>query len=142
MVGTALVPTVVMVITGITISNFFWRKIFWKSIRSGSSISISQNSNISCVDNSKRRLCYTGISQQASSIISSSRRIGLFAKLPVVLEEVSGWFTKREIDPFQSPINNVINLSADYFSEGFDYHKIGCFRATSPCLFFNDLNFQ
>ena len=73
---------------------------------------------------------HISILQQASSFNPSSRRKGSLSNYQLSRKKWSRWSTKKEIDPFQRSINDVINLLADSFSEGYEYRTIGCFRSS------------
>ena len=73
---------------------------------------------------------HTGILQQASSFNSSPRRKGSLSNYQLSRKKWSRWCTRQEIGSFQCPINDVINLLADCFSEGYEYCTVGCFRSS------------
>ena len=77
-----------------------------------------------------RQLCHTGISQQAFSFKLSLRKKGSLSNYQLSRKKWSRWCTIEEIDTFRCPINDVINLLADCFSEGYEYRTIRCFRSS------------
>ena len=145
MTGPALVSRFTKVIKAITIA---WERGYrkaWKFIKKRlHCIRFIYNINISCVDYYRRKLCHTDISQQASSLISSSRRESPLSNYPSSWKKWSRWCTRQEIYPFYKILSKTFHRS------------IGCFKSSiSAChahidekpvghqlFLLNDRNFQ
>ena len=95
------------------------KRVTEKSIRLGPPTSGKQISSVSGLDGFRQLLATEGISEQAARLISNCRRTGT----------TFSWCCQRKVDPFQCPLNFVLDYLADLFAKDFEYRSINVHRS-------------
>ena len=75
-----------------------------------------------------------GISQQSANLISKSWRTGTRTAYNSAWNKWSSWCTERDIDPFQSPVEPVIDYLTSLFQAGYEYNTINGARSAISSL--------
>ena len=94
-----------------------------------SSINSEQVSNTSDLDNFRKRLSETGISESAARLISNTRRPGSASKYNSSWGKCAGWCSEEKIDPFRCNVKKILDYLAYLSENGFQYRTIGCHRS-------------
>lgn len=87
---------------------------------------LSQNSGL---DGFREKLQAERISQKTASLITASRRRGKTSHYESVWCKWSGWCDRKQVDPFRSTVNSVLEFLSDMFDEGFEYNTIAGYRS-------------
>ena len=70
-----------------------------------------------------------GISENASHIITNSRRKGTLSNYESAWRKWASWCLERKIDPFQTPVKDIIEYLTSLFNYGNEYRTINLHRS-------------
>ena len=77
----------------------------------------------------RKRLVSEGVPKRAAQLISNARSEGTKSNYESAWTAFNSWCGRRKINPFQSPIQAVLDFLADLFDQGLEYRTIGCYRS-------------
>ena len=76
----------------------------------------------------RKTLLCEGILENASHIITNSRRKSTLSSYESVSRKWSSWCLERKIDPFQAPVKDIIEYLTSLFNYGNEYRTINLHR--------------
>ena len=88
-----------------------------------------QNTSASGLGSFREKLSSEGLSEQAISLISDSRRKGTILHYESSWGKWYSWCSERSLDPFRCDINPVLDFLADLFQKGLEYNTICSYRS-------------
>ena len=88
-----------------------------------------QNTSVSGLGSFREKLSSEGLSEQAISLISDSRRKGTIRHYESSWGKWYSWCSERSLDPFRCDINSVIEFLTDLFQKGLEYNTICGYRS-------------
>ena len=108
-----------------------WRRVLLKNPKGGNSSPCpKQNFKISGMGGLRARLQKEGISREASNLSIKSRRSSSNSNHESAWGKWAGRCAEREIDPFCSNINQILEFLSQLFQNGLQYRTINNSRST------------
>jgi len=86
-------------------------------------------SSTSGLDSLRGKLQAEGVSEKAPNLITDSRREGTKSHYESSWRKWSSWCSKKQIDPFRSPITFVLEFLSDLFDQGLEYQTNAGYRS-------------
>ena len=77
----------------------------------------------------RAKLAKEGFSQKVSDILLSSWRKKTASQYESAWKAWSGWCSEREINPFSTTLENILEFLADLFYKGFKFRTLGVYRS-------------
>ena len=81
------------------------------------------------LENFRNSLQMEGISNRAATLISQARREGSLANYESSFQKWTSWCHRDKVDPFQAPLNKILDFLADLFDKGYQYRTINSHRS-------------
>ena len=106
------------------------KKFVHKSTGQKSSSHRNRVTEISGVEGFRQSLQKEGISSNAAKLISHSRRKSSAANYELGWGRWTSWCNKRQVNPFQTPVNHIIKIMSEKFDKGLQYRILNCLRST------------
>ena len=100
-----------------------------KPFRKSTSLDREQNIKVSGLASFRKGLEAKGISERASSLISSSRRRSTTSHYESSWRKWICWCDRREIDTIECDLSHVLDFLASLFDEGLEYNTICSYRS-------------
>jgi len=94
-----------------------------KSSRIESSSSKTRITKTSDLEIFRNSLQIEGISNRDATLISQARREGSLTNYESSFQKWASWCHRDKIDPFQAPLNKILDFLADLFDKGYQYRK-------------------
>lgn len=88
-----------------------------------------QLSNTSGVENFRKNLADTGISERAAGLITAARRPGSLSNYESSWGKWSSWCGKQQVSPFRCSVNFVLDFLAELYQLQYEYSTINCHRS-------------
>ena len=82
-----------------------------------------------CMAHFRAKLTKEGFSQKVSDILLSSWRKKTASQYESAWRAWSGWCSEREINPFSTTLENILEFLADLFYKGFKFRTLGVYRS-------------
>ena len=82
-----------------------------------------------CMAHFRAKLKKEGFSQKVSDILLSSWRKKTASQYESAWKAWSGWCSEREINPFSTTLENILEFLADLFYKGFKFRTLGVYRS-------------
>ena len=105
------------------------KKFVHKSTGQKSSSHRNRVTEISGVEGFRQSLQKEGISSNAAKLISHSRRKSSAANYELGWGRWTSWCNKRQVNPFQTPVNHIIKIMSEKFDKGLQYRILNCLRS-------------
>ena len=128
MANSALVFTSKNVCTA-NISSTSNEKFVNKSTGQKSSSSRNRVTEISSVEGFRESLQMEGISSNPAKLISYSGRKSLTTNYESAWGQWTSWYNERQVNPFQAPVNYIINFLSEKFDKGLQYRTLNSLRS-------------
>ena len=82
-----------------------------------------------CMAHFRAKLTKEGFSQKVSDILLSSWRKKTASQCESAWKAWSGWCSEREINPFSTTLENILEFLTDLFYKGFKFRTLGVYRS-------------
>ena len=82
-----------------------------------------------CMAHFRAKLTKEGFSQKVSDILLSSWKKKTASQYEGAWKAWSGWCSEREINPFSTTLENILEFLADLFYKGFKFRTLGVYRS-------------
>ena len=86
-------------------------------------------SEISSVKGFRESLQMEGISSNAAKLISCSRIKSSTTNFESAWDQWTSWCNERQVNPFQAPVNFIINFLSKKFDKVLQYKTLNCLRS-------------
>ena len=100
-----------------------------RSSRKQTLFSSKQETNVSGLEGYRKSLEMEGISSNAATLISQSRRPGSIASYKSAWNKWTSWYVRKKIDPFCAPLSKIVNYLSTLFDEGLLYRTVNAHRS-------------
>ena len=130
MANSVLVCTISKNVCTATISSALDKKFVNNSTRQKSSSSRNKVTGIRGVEGFQQSLQMEGYSSNAAKLISHSRRKSSRTNYKSAWDQRTSWCNERQVNPFQKPVNYIINFLSEKFDKGLKYRTLNCLRWT------------
>ena len=104
-------------------------KSFAGSPRSPTSIDSAETSSLNGMAGFRESLAAEGLSEDASMLISNSRRTDTLSRYQSSWRKWASWCCRRKIDPYRCALSYVINFLAELFKQGMEYYTVNSHRS-------------
>ena len=101
----------------------------YKPSRESSPPGAKQNLKVSGLESYRKNLVAKGVSYEATKLITGARKAGSLSNYESSWGKWTSWCGKKQIDPFQCPVNDILDYLTSLFKEGYAYRTIGCHRS-------------
>ena len=100
-----------------------------RSFRQTTSISDKQFHETSGVENFRKTLSLSGISETASHLIAGTRRESSTSSYESAWRKWVGWCSRKQIDPFCHGVYPILNFLGELCQANYEYRTIGTHRS-------------
>ena len=94
----------------------------------------SGNPISSGMENFRQQVSASGVSDHSAKLMSKSWRPGTQVAYNSAWKKWTGWCGERQLDPFQTSVDNIINFLGDLHAKGYQYSTINGYRSALSAL--------
>ena len=105
------------------------KKFVNKSTGQKSSSGRNRVTEISGVEGFRESLLMEGISSNAAKLISHSRRKSSTTNYESTWGQWTSWCNEKQVNPFQAPVNYIINFLSEKYDKGLQYRTLNSLRS-------------
>ena len=102
---------------------------FTKPSGSSAPISTKRSASFDGMAGFRKNLATRGLLEDASMLISNSRRKGTLSRYESAWRKWTGWCHRRQIDPYRCDLTYIINFLAELFQQGMEYYTVNSYRS-------------
>ena len=128
-VGTAIVSNTTTVIYSTSNTSSSVIRFVIRPQRPPTSSDNEEQASLGGLESFRQKLTNKGISVQATSLIEKCRRKGTGANYQSAWGKWSSWCGQRQVDPFNAPLNCVLDFLTNLFDKHYQYRTINNHRS-------------
>ena len=98
--------------------------------RQGASSVQSKELSLGCMASFRKEVSEQGFSEEVSKILQVSWRQKTTCQYESVWKAWSSWCDQRQVDPFSTSLNVILEFLAELLHKGYKYRTIGVYRST------------
>ena len=98
--------------------------------RQGASSVQSKEFSLGCMASFRKEVSKQGFSEEVSKILQASWRQKTTCQYESAWKAWSSWCDQRQVDPFSTSLNVILEFLAELLHKGYKYRTIGVYRST------------